>query len=60
MSIVNKVANVIEGLYERYQYKMIGCVLIAGGLVPVVISRDGTFAILAFMLGIPMLFAKGE
>lgn len=43
---------------RTWRNKVSALALIAIGMVPVLIDRDGTFLIVALMLGIPMFFAK--
>jgi len=43
---------------ELLKNKLYALALILIGLVPILIERDGTFFILALMLGLPLFFAK--
>lgn len=47
-------------MYDRYWCKMTGVLLIICGIIPMVLEHDCTVAVFAFLLGIPMLFAKEE
>lgn len=43
---------------ELLKNKLYSLILIAIGVLPILLDRDGTFLIFALMLGIPLFFAK--
>ena len=43
---------------RTWRNKVSALALVAIGMVPVFIERDGTFLLLALMLGIPMFFSQ--
>lgn len=45
---------------ETKKNKLLSVILILSGMVPIILDNDGTFFILALIIGVPLFFSKGE